>query len=272
MPVLDELPVENAPEGIKNIYAAIEASLSVKLVNLVYRHLATVPGALEWAWGTVGPVFENGVFAERSRGLGTLGDIPATTIVSLSQAGLSNIQSQRAIETVDAYNLANPMNALSLRVLAIALETGRPAVCRPPVPVDTPELPALLPMTPLEGVAPEMRDTLFHLARLTTGQNSGLVPSLFRHFAAWPDLLTGLADWLEPLAEDGVIERQVAAISKKSDEIARDIFAQLAPPGDGAVLPDAATRDALLRTIKIFPPTICRMIVIGGLLHTALRL
>jgi len=46
----------------------------------------------------------------------------------------------------------------------------------------------------------------------------------------------------------------------------------LAPPGDGAVLPDAATRDALLKTIEIFPPTICRMIVIGGLLHTALRL
>ena len=41
------------------IYQSIEASLGVRLVNLVYRHLATVPGALEWAWAVVGEGFED---------------------------------------------------------------------------------------------------------------------------------------------------------------------------------------------------------------------
>ena len=270
-PVLDELPVEDAVGEIKAIYAAIESALSVKLVNLVYRHLATVPGALEWAWGTVGPEFENGVFSRRSRDLGLPGKIASPDGVSLGGAGLSAEEGRAVLETVEAYNRANPMNALSLRVIALALESGRPAVWRPPVATDTRGLPSLLPMTPLDETCDETMEELYRLARLTTGEDRGLVPSLFRHFADWPDLLKQLADWLEPLAEDGIIEKQVAAISEDADRIAREIFARLDPPVDDAVLPDEATRIALQETIEVFPPTICRMIVIGSLLRNALR-
>jgi len=270
-PVLDELPVGDAVGEIKTIYAAIESALSVKLVNLVYRHLATVPGALEWAWGTVGPAFENGVFAERSRDL-VMTAVPAPSdAVFLGRAGLSEREGRAVLETIDAYNRANPMNALSLRVIASALEAGRPALWTPPVATDTRTLPSLLPMTPLDGVRDETMETLYRLAYLTTGDDRGLVPSLFRHFTVWPELLAQLADWLEPLAADGVIEQQVASVTKAADSIAREIFGQLDPPGDGAVLPDEATRSALLKTIEIFPPTICRMIVIGGLLRSALK-
>ncbi|MFT7570103.1 MAG: hypothetical protein ACI9JL_001130 [Paracoccaceae bacterium] len=281
IPVLDEIAAENATGNIKNVYAAIESALGVKLVNLVYRHLATVPGALEWAWSTVGPSFENGVFAEQSGLLGLVGDTSVTSRVSFDQAGLSEEEGNRVVETLSAYNRANPMNALSLRVIAMALEAGRPALWRAPVSKTTGtkitgevtpgELSVLLPMAPLDGLPPATMDSLYRLARLTTGQDRGLVPSLFRHFTAWPALLTALADWLEPLAKEGVIEGQVARISALADEIAQDIFAQLDRPEHGAVLPDAATRETLLQTIEIFPPAICRMIVIGGLLHKAVR-
>mgnify|MGYP003647353092 CR=1 FL=1 len=270
-PVLEELAVEDAVGEIKTIYAAIESALSVKLVNLVYRHLATVPGALEWAWGTVGPGFEKGVFARRSREL-VLTPVPAPSgSVSLGRAGLSGMEGRAALETIDAYNRANPMNALSLRVIALALETGRPAVWRQPVAGDTKNLPSLLPMTPLDGASDEAMEMLHRLAHLTTGDDRGLVPSLFRHFTVWPALLAELADWLEPLAADGIIEKQVAAVSIAADRIAREIFRQLDSPGIGAVLPDESTRSALLKTVEIFPPTICRMIVIGGLLRSALK-
>lgn len=244
----------------------------------MYRHLATVPGALEWAWGTVGPEFQNGTFAARSTALGSVRDIPKSisTGVSLDTAGLSGSERDRVIETLDAYNRANPMNALSLRVIAMALETGRPAIWHASTMANesttkTGGLSALLPMAPLDGLPVATMDALYRLAGLTTGQGRGLVPSLFRHFTAWPALLTALADWLEPLAADGEIERQVAHVSSLADEAARDIFKQLDPPGEGAVLPDPATREKLLRTIEIFPPAICRMIVIGGLLRMAIR-
>ena len=51
---LPELRAEDAKGNIKLIYQAIENALGVRLVNLVYRHLATVPGTLEWSWGVVG--------------------------------------------------------------------------------------------------------------------------------------------------------------------------------------------------------------------------
>lgn len=268
---MDELAVENATGNVKNIYVSIEAALGVRLVNLVYRHLATVPGALEWAWSTVGPVFQSGVFAERAQLLGAVGDVAMTDSVSFDQAGLSDGEGSRVIETLEAYNRANPMNALSLRVIALALEAGRPAEAGG-LAVEMPgELPTLLPMAPLDGLPPSTMDILYRLAALTTGQNRGLVPSLFRHFTAWPALLAALADWLEPLAADGEIERKVADVSTRADEIAHDIFDQLEMPGEGASLPDATTRETLLQTIEIFPPAICRMIVIGGLLRTAIR-
>jgi len=270
-PVLAELPVGDAVGEIKAIYSAIESALSVKLVNLVYRHLATVPGALEWAWGTVGPAFEEGVFARRSRDVVLMAFPAPSDAVFLGRAGLSEGESRAVLGTIDAYNRANPMNALSLRVIELALEDGRPALWMPTVAKDTRTLPSLLPMTPLDRVADETMKTLNRLAYLTTGDDSGLVPSLFRHFTVWPELLAQLADWLEPLAADGVIEEQVASVKIEADRIAREIFAQLDPPGDGAVMPDEATRSALLKTIQIFPPTICRMIVIGGLLRSALK-
>ena len=249
----------------------------MKLVNLVYRHLATVPGALEWAWGTVGPSFEDGVFAKRSRALVVVGDISTTKSVSFDQAGLSEDEGIGVIETLGAYNRVNPMNALSLRVMAIALESGRPALWRPPVATNvgaskTRQSSVLLPMSSLDGLPSATTDVLFRLAGLTTGQDRGLVPSLFRHFAAWPALLAAFADWLEPLAEEGVIERQVTGILALADEISLEIFENLDRPEQGAVLPEATTREALLQTIEIFPPAICRMIVIGSLLSVALKL
>lgn len=275
-PVLEEIRAENATGNIRDVYAAIEAALGVKLVNLVYRHLATVPGALEWAWSTVGPTFENGVFAERSKALVLVDETSVTNSISFESVGLSEKDGSRVIETLRAYNRANPMNALSLRVIELALGTGRAALWQAPEPADAISnnarpLAVLLPMAPLDILSPATMDILYRLAALTTGQDRGLVPSLFRHFTAWPALLTALADWLEPLAKDGVIEGQVARISAQADGIARDIFEQMSEPGHGAVLPDLATRETLLRTIEIFPPAICRMIVIGGLLHKAVR-
>ncbi|CAN0574755.1 unnamed protein product, partial [Laminaria digitata] len=42
--VLQEIAAENASGDIKAIYGALEQALGVRLVNLVYRHLATGPG------------------------------------------------------------------------------------------------------------------------------------------------------------------------------------------------------------------------------------
>lgn len=267
---MPELPADQATGDIRNIYEAIEAALGVRLVNLVYRHLATVPGALEWAWSTIGANFEGGIFAERSRAL--VADLPTPDAepISLDAVGLNADEADQVLATLDAYNRANPMNAVSLRVIGLALQAGRPATA---VTVDRParrELPALLPMASLGEMTAPTLELMQRLARLTTGRDTKIVPSLFRHFAPWPDLLRQLAETMEKMAEGGVIDELARQVFEKADGIAQEIFSNLPAPAENAILPEHDVRKTLAETIEIFPPTICRMIVIAGFLRAIL--
>ena len=42
---------------IADIYADIRKVLGTSVVNLIWRNLATMPGALEWTWSTVRPLY-----------------------------------------------------------------------------------------------------------------------------------------------------------------------------------------------------------------------
>jgi hypothetical protein len=267
---LPELSADNAKGEIKHIYQSIEAALGVRLVNLVYRHLATVPGALEWAWHTVGEPFQAGIFAERSKVLIPSPSGRQSLNISMEAAGLRAEDANDVIRTLDAYNRANPMNAVSLRVIALALDGGRAASAAPVKPPPRVDLPTLLPMAPLDSLDPASTALMHRLARLTTGRESKIVPSLFRHFAPWPGLLAQIADWMEDLNDGGVIDDQAAHVFEMADDIAQDIFQSLPASGEAAILPDPTTRQTLVETIEMFPPTICRMIVIAGLLRSAL--
>jgi hypothetical protein len=51
------------------IFAEIRAVLGVGVVNLIWRHLATIPGALPWAWGLLRPRYADGTLAAVAAGL-----------------------------------------------------------------------------------------------------------------------------------------------------------------------------------------------------------
>ncbi|MGB0629231.1 MAG: hypothetical protein ACPGRZ_00925 [Alphaproteobacteria bacterium] len=271
---LPEISANDASGDTLEIYRSIEAALGVRLVNLVYRHLATVPGALDWAWAVVGSGFSNGIFRQRSVPLIELAqkasvDLAPTGGISLTACGLTFEQSTAVIATLDAYNQANPMNALSLRVISLALSAGW---CPPASRVrirNTEPLVELLPMGGLDQLDGETSGYMTQLAFFTTGEQSDLVPSLFRHFIPWPALLSALCDWLRPLHEQNLVGDISDRISADADAIARDIFGNLLASDDVLAAPDQGTCDALTATIAQFLPAICRMIVIGGLLRSS---
>ena len=272
-PALAEIAPSEARGEIHDIYEAIAGALGVRLVNLVYRHLATVPGALGWAWGIVGPPFAAGAFAREAA---TLVEIVRTAApdmrsVSLAACGIGEADAGSALATLDAYNRANPMNAISLEVISLALAESRAADPLGAASPDNRHLPALLPLRGLDGLPASTTALLGRLAVQATGRDTEIVPSLFRHYLAWPGFLEALSDWLEPLAADDTVGRMSNRIHAAAREAAQRIFEDLPPPGRHAELPDAATRAALGKTVRIFPPAICRMIVIGALLRAALR-
>ena len=273
---LAEINADDATGDIKRIYGAIEAALGVRLVNLVYRHLATVPGALEWAWAVVGQPFQTGVIQEHSEVLVSLvTDVNHEQLAKRKGSGLgsclTSIEHSRVCNTLNAYNRANPMNVIGLLVIALGLKAGRQARFHPPEATISTTLPELLPLGRLEGLNPQITETLNTLASLTVDGETRIVPSLYRHFINWPVFLTQLVDWLEPLSTGGTIDKISMKVFVRANEIAKQVFSALPAVEPGSVSPDIETRHALIKTIEIFPPTICRMIVIGAILCDALR-
>ena len=133
---LPEIPINEATGVTLEINQSIEAALGVRLVNLVYRHLATFPGALEWAWAVVGAGFQQGVYRDQSctliqHGERLLNNVAVQPKISMRGCGLNSCEMNAIRLTLAAYNRANPMNALSLRAASIALSArSRPSEVR----------------------------------------------------------------------------------------------------------------------------------------------
>ncbi len=61
---------EDQAEGdIAALYGDIRATLGVPVVNLIWRHLATFPNGLAWAWHAVRPQYRSGAVQAESRAL-----------------------------------------------------------------------------------------------------------------------------------------------------------------------------------------------------------
>ena len=109
--------------AIAELYADIRATLGVPVVNLVWRHLASIDGALPWAWHAVRPAYLSGAVshhAERLKAglvLPALEPIPAEVLTCL---GLPPSQQQSIRQVLDSYDRSNPMNWLALSALLLA--------------------------------------------------------------------------------------------------------------------------------------------------------
>ena len=51
------------------IFSDIRGVLGVEVVNLIWRHLATITGALPWTWGVLRPLYANGTIAAEAQTL-----------------------------------------------------------------------------------------------------------------------------------------------------------------------------------------------------------
>jgi hypothetical protein len=56
MAMFPQIPPQDAPPQIAKIYADIRAVSGLPVVNLIWRHLATLPDVLPWAWAMVAPL------------------------------------------------------------------------------------------------------------------------------------------------------------------------------------------------------------------------
>jgi hypothetical protein len=97
--------------------------------NLIWRHLATIDGALAWTWTTLRPVYEDGTIAAEAAALHAALDlpalpgIPAEAFVALGLRG-DDISAIR--DTLAAYDRTNAMALIALLLRLLGREFSRP--------------------------------------------------------------------------------------------------------------------------------------------------
>jgi hypothetical protein len=262
--MLEELLESNATGRIAEIYGEIRRFSAVPYVSSLQRHLATLPGVLEWVWDALRPAIASGVIPETGWRLAqSVRLAPTTTPPPTDPAAQAEIRNIAA-----NFVRVSPVNLVTGACLAELLNGAQPAgpgYTQPWTP------PAMLPPMPgnvaPQTLPPDQRATLMRFATQVDGQP--FIPALYRQLAHWPAFLAWLADELAPRFADPQTAAARAAFRAAARHAAPDISAGL-PGLPSTPPPDPATTQRILATIDRYAETSPEMTMFGHLILAAL--
>ncbi len=244
------------------LFADIRAVYGVSVVNLVWRHLATIPGALPHVWGALRPLYLDGTVAREASALRAALPVPTASSVPefvVTAAGLDDAAMQSVRRVMAAYDRTNAMALVALSAARVRLAgQGGPAWqpgAEPPPSAPAIALPGLVDLAAMEPATAEL---VRALNRLGATSPEPVLASMYRNLAHWPGFLALAWTILAPLHEDGRLARAIAdgLALAESRAAALPCVADV-PPLDPALVPrvDAAialfTGDAIARMLVV---------------------
>jgi len=272
---LAEIPETNARGRVGDIYADIRATLQVPVVSTIYRQLAVMPEALEWAWLSVRPHLLSGAVARQAEVLRR--DVQRVLDVCRPAAAPAHVvilpaQKRDAANVVQGYELASRMNLVCFTHLLRQPGVGRSAANQPwaikghTQAASAAALPVALPRMPeLGDLAPEVLARVRRLNRLGEYAEPRTVAGLYRHLAVWPQFLEAVEAWLTPWNRDGaLLKLRETALDSAAKQ------ARLHPLRMQA--PDARVELQFRGQLQLFSGVVIpKMIPVGLLLNNWLR-
>lgn len=190
---------------IADLFADIRATVGVRVVNLVWRHLATLDGALPWAWAAVRPLYLHGM-ADAA----VVGFRQGMTLPRLE--ALAGEQPASVDAVLASYDHSNTINLFALGALVAWLHGE---VAMQGTPEQGPRLPVpdvILPKLALEeDVTPETWTRVLRLNRFGDQPQPLILASMYRHLAHAPSFLAQIEGVLTPLEADGSLRRAIEA-------------------------------------------------------------
>ena len=176
-----EIREADAPPEVAEIYGKLREAYGLPLVNLIWRHFATLPGVLPWAWDSIAPALPL-LPAATQRVVAALEPLPRLAM-GTEAAALASL-----------YNRGNLNNLVLLTALLLGKNGHVEAEAAP--------APAMLPLPPplpkLDALSGKARREVLALAGLH-GLGGGVIPTLYLHLAHQPALLAPLFMALSPL-------------------------------------------------------------------------
>ena len=261
---------------IAAIFADIRRVLGVDVVNLIWRHLATIPGALPWSWRTLRPLYADGTIAEEAAAL--CGDLalprlPPFPAETFAAAGLLDDDISTIRDILSAYDRTNAMALVALSALLSRLGDAPPALDAASSPhTDVAhEFPPSIPLPSLPSIAelsPTTAELVLILNRLGTRRDDAILASMYRHLAYWPAYLGLTWTLIAPLSADGSLDRLIADAAKKARQRSARLVMRLHVLSAGPT--DSALSTAIRSAIEPFTgDVIAKMVVICAVLRAA---
>ena len=197
------------------LFADIRATVGVRVVNLVWRHLATLDGALPWAWRAVKPLYLQGM-ADRAV-VDFRRDMAVPKLGSLAGSEPASVDAVLA-----SYDHSNTVNLFALVALVARL---RGDVASEGTPEQGPRLPApdvdLPPLASEADVSAETWQCVLRLNRFGDRPEPLILASMYRHLAHAPAFLQRLEAALTPAQADGSLDRAILANRRAAYQRAR---------------------------------------------------
>jgi hypothetical protein len=197
------------------LFADIRATVGVRVVNLVWRHLASLDGALPWAWAAVKPLYGLGIVDAAAARFREGMILPK--LDSLSGAEPASVDAVLA-----SYDHSNTINLFALGALVAWL---RGEVAAQGMPEQGPRLPApdvILPKLASEmDVSTETWQRVLRLNHFGDRPQPLILASMYRHLAFAPAFLQRIETVLAPAQVDGSLDRAISANRAAAAEGAR---------------------------------------------------
>ncbi len=132
------------------LFADIRATVGVRVVNLVWRHLATMDGALPWAWAAVKALYVQGIADQAA--------IRFRETMELPRLGsLAGQQPQSVDDVLASYDHSNTINLFALGPLRCWLRGDGALAGKPEGGLRLPAPDITLPkLASAEDVSPEV--------------------------------------------------------------------------------------------------------------------
>ncbi len=228
---LPEVAEADASGDIAALYETIRADTGSRLVNYVWRHLASIDGAAPWLWQVTRANDHRPLAAL----VGRTADAAAGPLAAETRPVAPVAMDAAAQDIVAVYNVNNVGNLSRVFMLLEALRrpsgearsrSAAPAAGRANAPADA----ALPPLPRFSDLSQAELDAIAAIAEAGPAADSGIVPSLWRHLAVEPGLIERLR---APLAAALASPHFVAAfddLRARAMTAAADIPLTLPPP------------------------------------------
>jgi hypothetical protein len=268
-----ELPESEVTGELARIYEEIRVYCGVPYVSSLQRHVATMPGCLEYAWAVCRPAFLDGTIPETAWRRVQMIDVapfPSLTEAALRLMGV-DAAGMRAIRNIcENFVRVSPINLLFAGCVERLIEGAVPGgELEPRDPWKPPVM--LQPMPAMADVATAPPDVAAVMMQLKTELGGKpFVPGLYRLLADWPGYLAHAATLIEPILNNESERQKRAAIAETIIAAADDIVAGLPPVQADYSPPAAAQGEAIVSAIRTYRVTSPEMVVFGTLLRDAL--